>query len=86
MAEGTVAASFELEENSRGMIGSFCLETIVTDKLEFRVFEISAVVPAEIPTLAATMIRYIGKDFTIAVRASGEIRPANLESTRLYIV
>ena len=24
------------------MIGSFCLETIVTDKLEFRVFEISA--------------------------------------------
>ena len=42
MAEGTVAASFELEEGSRGMIGSFCLETIVTDKLEFRVFEISA--------------------------------------------
>lgn len=42
MAEGTVAASFELEEGSRGMIGPFCLETIVTDKLEFRVFEISA--------------------------------------------
>jgi len=42
MAEGTVAASFELEKNSRGMIGAFCLETIVTDKLEFRVFEISA--------------------------------------------
>ena len=42
MAEGTVASSFELEEDSRGMIGSFCLETIVTDKLEFRVFEISA--------------------------------------------
>ena len=42
MAEGTVAASFELEEGSRGMIGSFCLETIVTDKLKFRVFEISA--------------------------------------------
>jgi|TARA_Y100000287_G_scaffold183315_1_gene182220 5-formaminoimidazole-4-carboxamide-1-(beta)-D-ribofuranosyl 5'-monophosphate synthetase len=42
MAEGTVAESFELEEGSRGMIGPFCLETIVTDKLEFRVFEISA--------------------------------------------
>ena len=42
MAEGTVAASFELEEGSRGMIGPFCLETIVTDKLEFKVFEISA--------------------------------------------
>jgi 5-formaminoimidazole-4-carboxamide-1-(beta)-D-ribofuranosyl 5'-monophosphate synthetase len=42
MAEGTIAASFELEEGSRGMIGPFCLETIVTDKLEFKVFEISA--------------------------------------------
>ncbi|MDP6869170.1 MAG: formate--phosphoribosylaminoimidazolecarboxamide ligase [Candidatus Poseidoniaceae archaeon] len=42
LAEGTVAASYGLEEGSRGMIGPFCLETIVTDKLEFRVFEISA--------------------------------------------
>ena len=42
MAEGTVAASFELEDESRGMIGPFCLETIVTDSLEFKVFEISA--------------------------------------------
>jgi 5-formaminoimidazole-4-carboxamide-1-(beta)-D-ribofuranosyl 5'-monophosphate synthetase len=42
MAEGTVAESFELEEGSRGMIGPFCLETIVTDALEFKVFEISA--------------------------------------------
>ena len=40
LAEGVVATSFELEEESRGMIGAFCLETIVTDKLEFRVFEI----------------------------------------------
>ena len=42
MAEGTVAESFVLEEGSRGMIGPFCLETIVTDQLEFKVFEISA--------------------------------------------
>ena len=42
MAEGTVASSFELSPGSRGMIGPFCLETIVTDQLEFRVFEISA--------------------------------------------
>ena len=42
MAEGTVAESFILENESRGMIGPFCLETIVTDKLEFKVFEISA--------------------------------------------
>ncbi len=42
LAEGTVAASFELEDEARGMIGAFCLETIVTDQLEFKVFEISA--------------------------------------------
>ena len=42
MAEGTIAESFVLEDESRGMIGPFCLETIVTDKLEFKVFEISA--------------------------------------------
>ena len=32
----------KLEEDSRGMLGPFCLETIVTDQLEFKVFEISA--------------------------------------------
>jgi 5-formaminoimidazole-4-carboxamide-1-(beta)-D-ribofuranosyl 5'-monophosphate synthetase len=42
LGEGAVAASLELEEDARGMIGAFCLETIVTDKLEFRVFEVSA--------------------------------------------
>ena len=30
MAEGTVAASYNLEDGSRGMLGPFCLETIVT--------------------------------------------------------
>jgi 5-formaminoimidazole-4-carboxamide-1-(beta)-D-ribofuranosyl 5'-monophosphate synthetase len=42
LGEGAVAASLELEDDARGMIGPFCLETIVTDKLEFRVFEVSA--------------------------------------------
>ena len=42
LAEGVIQASFELEADSKGMIGPFCLETIVTDELEFRVFEISA--------------------------------------------
>ena len=32
----------ELEGAGKGMVGPFCLETIVTDKLEFRVFEVSA--------------------------------------------
>ena len=42
LGEGAVAASMELGDGGKGMIGPFCLETIVTDKLEFRVFEVSA--------------------------------------------
>ncbi len=42
LGEGLVSSSFELEEGARGMIGAFCLETIVTDSLDFRVFEVSA--------------------------------------------
>jgi 5-formaminoimidazole-4-carboxamide-1-(beta)-D-ribofuranosyl 5'-monophosphate synthetase len=38
MGERVVEESIEL---FGGMIGPFCLETIVTDKLEFKVFEIS---------------------------------------------
>ena len=39
MGERTVEKSLEL---FGGMIGPFCLETIVTDQLEFKVFEISS--------------------------------------------
>jgi 5-formaminoimidazole-4-carboxamide-1-(beta)-D-ribofuranosyl 5'-monophosphate synthetase len=39
MGERTVERSLEL---FGGMIGPFCLETIVTDRLEFKVFEISS--------------------------------------------
>ena len=39
MAEDVVKKSYEL---FGGMIGPFCLESVVTDKLEFKVFEISA--------------------------------------------
>jgi 5-formaminoimidazole-4-carboxamide-1-(beta)-D-ribofuranosyl 5'-monophosphate synthetase len=39
MGEGVVESSKPL---FGGMIGPFCLETVVTDKLEFKVFEISA--------------------------------------------
>ncbi len=42
LGEGAVASSLELEEGARGMIGPFCLECIVTDQLDFRVFEVSA--------------------------------------------
>ncbi len=39
MAENVVRKSYEL---FGGMIGPFCLESVVTDQLEFKVFEISA--------------------------------------------
>ncbi|MEA3198696.1 MAG: 5-formaminoimidazole-4-carboxamide-(beta)-D-ribofuranosyl 5-monophosphate synthetase [Thermoplasmata archaeon] len=39
MGEGVVESSLPL---FGGMIGPFCLETVVTDQLEFKVFEISA--------------------------------------------
>lgn len=39
MAEDAVKTSYEL---FGGMIGPFCLESVVTDQLEFKVFEISA--------------------------------------------
>ena len=42
LGEGAVASSLELEDGAKGLIGPFCLECIVTDKLEFRVFEVSA--------------------------------------------
>ena len=42
LAEGVVARSMDLEVGARGMIGPFCLETIVTDQLHMKVFEISA--------------------------------------------
>jgi 5-formaminoimidazole-4-carboxamide-1-(beta)-D-ribofuranosyl 5'-monophosphate synthetase len=39
MGEAVVDKSFELFD---GIIGSFCLETVVTEELDFKVFEISA--------------------------------------------
>ena len=39
MGAGVVESSLDL---FGGMIGPFCLETVVTDKLDFKVFEISA--------------------------------------------
>jgi len=39
MGEAVVDKSFELFD---GVIGSFCLETVVTEDLNFKVFEISA--------------------------------------------
>jgi 5-formaminoimidazole-4-carboxamide-1-(beta)-D-ribofuranosyl 5'-monophosphate synthetase len=64
MAVGSGAASYELEEGSRGMIGPFCLETIVSDRLEFRVFEISArIVAGSNPFIGGSPYSDINEEF-----------------------
>ena len=84
MAEGAVAASFDLEDNSRGMIGPFCLETIVNDALEFRVFEISArIVAGSNPFISGSPYsEMIESNFSTGRRISRCIR-LSAESGRL---
>ncbi len=85
MAEGVVSSSFELEEDSRGMIGPFCLETIVTDKLEFRVFEISArIVAGSNPFVGGSPYSDINEPFmSTGRRIARSIRKA-LTQNRLH--
>lgn len=78
MAEGTVAASYELEAGQRGMIGPFCLETIVTDQLQFKVFEISArIVAGSNPFIGGSPYSDINEPFmSTGRRISRSIRKA----------
>ena len=87
MAEGVVSSSFELEEGSRGMIGPFCLETIVTDKLEFRVFEISArIVAGSNPFVGGSPYSDINEPFmSTGRRIARSIRKA-INQNRLHEV
>ena len=73
--------SFELEEKSRGMIGPFCLETIVTDKLEFKVFEISArIVAGSNPFVGGSPYSDINEErMSTGRRIARSINKANLE-------
>jgi len=82
MAEGTVAASFNLEEDGRGMLGPFCLETIVTDKLEFKVFEISArIVAGSNPFIGGSPYSDINEEFmSTGRRIARSIKKASREN------
>ena len=84
LAEGAVASSLELEEGSRGMIGPFCLECIVTDKLEFRVFEVSArIVAGSNVSIGGSPYTNVNElDMSVGRRIARSLRKA-LEKDRL---
>jgi 5-formaminoimidazole-4-carboxamide-1-(beta)-D-ribofuranosyl 5'-monophosphate synthetase len=88
MAEGTVSASFELEEGAKGMIGPFCLETIVTDQLEFKVFEISArIVAGSNPFIGGSPYSDINEPFmSTGRRIARSIKKSIADGTLLDIL
>ena len=84
LAEAAVASSLELEEDSRGMVGPFCLECIVTDQLEFRVFEVSArIVAGSNVSIGGSPYTNVNElDMSVGRRIARSIRKA-LEKDRL---
>ena len=62
-----------------GIIGSFCLETVVTEELEFKVFEISARIVAGTNPYASgsPYSEYIQPDLSTGRRIAQEIKYAN---------
>ena len=76
MGEAVVEKSLEL---FGGVIGSFCLETVVTEDLEFKVFEISARIVAGTNPYASgsPYAEYIQPDLSTGRRIAQEIKYAN---------
>ena len=76
MGEAVVEKSIEI---FGGMIGSFCLETVVTEDLEFKVFEISArIVAGTNPYIAGSPYsELIQTDLSTGRRIAQEIKYAN---------
>lgn len=87
LGEGAVASSFELEEGARGMIGPFCLECIVTDKLDFSVFEVSAriVAGSNVSIGGSPYMNLNEYDNSVGRRIARSIRKA-IEKDRLHEV
>ena len=77
MGEAVVEKSLEL---FGGVIGSFCLETVVTEDLEFKVFEISArIVAGTNPYIAGSpYAELIQPDLSTGRRIAQEIKYATL--------
>ncbi len=81
MGQGVVDSSWDL---FGGIWGSFCLETVVTDKLEFKVFEISArIVAGTNPFISGSpYTEFIEPGLSTGRRIAREIKAAR-ESGRL---
>jgi len=79
MGEAVVEKSLEL---FGGVIGSFCLETVVTEDLEFKVFEISArIVAGTNPYVSGSPYsEYIQPNLSTGRRIAQEIKFANKKS------
>jgi 5-formaminoimidazole-4-carboxamide-1-(beta)-D-ribofuranosyl 5'-monophosphate synthetase len=75
LGEQVVESSLDL---FGGMIGPFCLETVCTDKLEFRIFEISARIVAgtNLYISGSPYSDMIGPDFSTGRRIAREIKKA----------
>lgn len=75
LGEQVVESSLEL---FGGMIGPFCLETVCTDKLEFRIFEISARIVAgtNLYISGSPYSDLIGPDFSTGRRIAREVKKA----------
>jgi len=71
-----------------GIIGSFCLETVVTEDLEFKVFEISArIVAGTNPYIAGSpYAELIQPDLSTGRRIAQEIKYANKTDKLQYIL
>ncbi len=74
MGENVVERSFDIG----GMIGPFCLETVVTDQLEFKIFEISARIVAgtNIYPGGSPYSEYIQPGLSTGMRVGMEIKDA----------
>ncbi|RLG14638.1 MAG: 5-formaminoimidazole-4-carboxamide-1-(beta)-D-ribofuranosyl 5'-monophosphate synthetase [Candidatus Nanohalarchaeota archaeon] len=84
MGENVIKASKEIEF-PRGTWGPFCLETILTDKLEFYVFEISArIVAGTNPFINGSSYSYLNYDVPMSTgrRIARDIKKA-IELNRL---
>jgi 5-formaminoimidazole-4-carboxamide-1-(beta)-D-ribofuranosyl 5'-monophosphate synthetase len=81
MGEAVVERSIEL---FGGMVGPFCLETIVTDELEFKVFEISSRIVAgtNLFVRGSAYSDLVEEDMSTGRRIARELKMA-LESERL---
>ncbi|MBU4453978.1 MAG: DUF1297 domain-containing protein, partial [Euryarchaeota archaeon] len=75
MGERVVEKSIEM---FGGMTGPFCLETVLTDKLEFKVFEISARIVAGTNLFPAgsPYTEYTGQNISMGRRIALEIKHA----------